>query len=274
MHHFGKGLVETPGNFGRQGAQPSHPELLDWLAVDFIENGWKIKRLHKMIMMSTAYRQASVSAHGGASTAAEKVDPSNRLLWKMNLRRLDAEIIRDSVLKVSGKLDTKLGGPPVWLDWNKDGLATASGHGPTEESIWRRSLYLLVRRNYSLSFLDVFDFPIMSLNCTERSSSSTPLQSLALLNSEFLIERARDLAVRVKDLSAGRPDPAKQIETAYQLALARNPTAAEMDFLQTYLREQRQLYVNLNSSHEQASDEALASLCQMLMASNEFLYVD
>jgi len=274
MHHFGKGIVETSGNFGRSGAKPTHPELLDWLALDFVANGWKIKRLHKLIMTSSVYRQTSQRTLQGEASIGETVDPANRLLWRMNLRRLDAESIRDSMLAVSGKLDQTLGGPPVWLNWQSDGLATASGDGPTKENPWRRSLYLLMRRNYSLSFLDKFDFPIMSLNCAERGNSATPLQSLTLMNDEFVMDRARDFAARIRSLATEQDGLVRQVETAYLLARARRPSKAEIEAVTKYLKEQQQLYLNLKSMPEVAFQASLAGLGQMLMASNEFLYID
>ena len=273
-HHFGEGIVETVANFGRLGTPPTHPELLDWLAVDFMENGWKIKRLHKLIMTSTVYRQSSRRSRDKQSSMAAKVDPGNDLLWRMNLRRLEAEVVRDSILAVSGKLDRTFGGAPVMLDGAADGLVTASREGPTPTSPWRRSLYLMARRNYSLSFLDVFDFPVMNLNTTHRTNSATPLQSLALLNSEFVMERAENFADRLNEL-VGRDAPSeKRIEVAYLMALARSPSPEEIMFCTQHLDEQMQRYLDLKSTSEQASHQALVSLGQMLMASNEFFYAD
>ena len=273
-HHFGKGIVGTAANFGRLGSRPTHPELLDWLAVDFVENGWKIKRLHKLIMTSTVYRQSSGRPAGDKSSLASKIDPGNDLLWRMNFRRLEAEVMRDSILAVSGKLDRTLGGPPIMLDGAADGLVTVSEEGPTATSRFRRSLYLMARRNYSLSLLDVFDFPIMNLNTTQRTESATPLQSLTLLNSEFVMERAQDFADRLNELAGGGAAAEKKIEMAYLMALARRPSPEEAAFSAQHLDEQAQGYLDVKSSDEQASYAALASLGQMLMASNEFLYVD
>ena len=160
MHHFGKGIVSTAENFGSTGATPTHPELLDWLAVDFMDNEWRIKRLHKMLMTSSVYRQSSRRPPEGKESPGERVDSGNDLLWRMNLRRQEAESVRDSILAVSGKLDTTLGGPPVHLEGSLDGLVTASEKQPDIKGQWRRSLYLMARRRtISLSLLDVFDFP-------------------------------------------------------------------------------------------------------------------
>jgi len=271
LHHFGKGLVSTPANFGRMGAAPTHPELLDWLAVDFMENGWKLKKLHKLLMMSSAYRQSSQRPSTPEASLGEKVDPANDLLWRMNIRRLDAEAIRDAMLQVSGTLDSGLGGPPIALDSDKNGLVTVSENDGIAPNRLRRSLYLVARRNYSLSFLDVFDFPIMTLNCTQRSNSATPLQSLTLLNSEFVMQRAKDFAAR---LLGSRLPIQRMIQIAYESALARNPDQKEMQLSLAYVEQQKRLYLDVKSSPERALQSAMNHLCHMLIASNEFLYID
>ena len=160
------------------------------------------------------------------------------------------------------------------LDGAADGLVTVSEEGPTATSRFRRSLYLMARRNYSLTLLDVFDFPIMNLNTTQRTESATPLQSLTLLNSEFVMERAQDFADRLNELAGGGAATEKKVETAYLMALARKPSPSEMAFCAEHLDEQTQGYLDVKSTDEEASYAALASLGQMLMASNEFLYVD
>ncbi len=223
MHHFGRGIVETAGNFGRQGSPPTHPQLLDWLAVDFMENGWKLKRLHKRIMTSTVYRQSSRRSPEGVASAGEAKDPANRLLWRMNLRRLEAEIVRDSILRVSGALDPSLGGEAVMIDLAADGLVTVEQKQDVRQH--RRSLYLLARRNYFLSFLEVFDFPIIQSNCTRRDYSATPLQSLALLNSEFVMQQAERFAERVERLAGPGAAPEEKIRRAFVLAFARQARA-------------------------------------------------
>ena len=138
QYYFGKGIVATPENFGHSGTPPTHPELLDWLAVDFMEHGWRLKRLHKLIMTLTAYRQTSHWAADASKTA----DSENELLWRMSLRRVDAETLRDSILAISGKLDSTMGGPPIPLQAHADGLVTIPDDKPTAGSQWRRSLYL------------------------------------------------------------------------------------------------------------------------------------
>jgi len=274
QHLFGKGIVATQENFGHSGIPPTHPELLDWLAVDFVESGWKIKRLQKLIMTSTVYRQSSLRPGEDSKSSGESVDSANDLLWRMNFRRADAEVLRDSILAVAGKLDRTQGGPPIPLEYSSDGLLTVSQKGAASESRWRRSLYLLARRNYPLTFLDNFDFPIMAINCTRRGNSATPLQSLTLLNSDFVMEQADRFADRVLSLAGPTPSNEKKIETGYMLALARKPTARELKFSLTHLQKQTGRYLDLKTPLEVASKNALSYFCQMLLASNEFLYID
>jgi len=273
QQHFGRGIVETPDNFGKLGAPPTHPELLDWLAVDFMKNGWTLKRLHRQIMTSSVYRQSSHQPADGETSVAKKVDPENHLLWRMNLLRLEAEVIRDSVLAASGKLDRTAGGPAIMLAPRPEGLQTVSEKDPTPNAKYRRSLYLLARRNYPMEFLQVFDFPVIQVNCTRRINSATPLQSLTMLNDEFMVESGKSLAERVM-AAAGDHTPSKWIETAYLLALSRKPTATQLKICTENIERQRELYLNANTEPKQAEKAALGTFCQMLMGTNEFLFVD
>lgn len=272
QHHFGIGIVATPDNFGKMGAAPSNQELLDWLAVNFMENGWTAKRLHKMIMMSTAYRQSS-QQNTPAAEAAIKIDPENKLLWRMNLRRLEAESLRDSILSVSGNLNLKMGGPPVLLLMRGDGLETVSPKESAEDR-HRRSVYLLARRTYPLTMLGLFDFPIIDANCTRRVPSSTPLQALTLMNDEFVVNSAAELARRAaKNVGAEAPQ-VKRIEALYTVALLRKPTATELVTCEEHLKKQQELYALSNLSPKEAEERAFDSLSQALISSNEFLYID
>ncbi len=273
-HHFGRGIVETLGNFGHSGSPPTHPELLDWLAVDFIEHGWSIKRLHRLIMLSTAYRQSSLrSARGrsGPAEAGEKIDPENRLLWRMNLRRLEAETMRDSVLAVSGSLDRTAGGPPVEITNPADGLSEAKP-SPTPTSPNRRSVYLFARRVYPLKILEIFDAPIMPVNCTQRTNSATVLQSLAALNSEFLFSQSETMAARICE-TAG-PELEQRVKLGFQIAYSRQPTEDELAQGVAFLNEQELGYANPENPAEKRHRLALADFCHMLLSSNEFLYVE
>ena len=278
QHHFGRGIVETPDNFGNQGKLPTHPELLDWLAVEFMRQGWSIKKLHKLMMTSTAYRQSS---EGPPSVSlALEVDPGNRLLWRMNLQRLEAETLRDAIMAVSGKLDWTMGGPSVEGPLMADGLKKLNPHTDGEgepvdaepTGIWRRSVYLLARRYYPLAFLETFDSPIMQTNCNQRMNSVSPLQSLTLMNDDFVVENADALARRVARISNGKPE--EQIEKAYLLALSRKPSREEAQIARAHLARQEELYLKSNAAPEQAGKEALESFCHLLFLTNEFLYID
>ena len=269
QHHFGKGIVETPDNFGKMGAQPSNQELLDWLAVNFMENGWTAKRLHKMILMSTVYRQSSEQANPTARAA----DPENKLLWRMNLLRLEAEALRDSILSASGSLDLTIGGPPVLLQMRSDGLETVSPK-ETAANQNRRSVYLLARRTYPLTMLGLFDFPVIDANCTRRVPSSTPLQALTLMNDEFVVQSAEQMAQRaIKSAGDGAAD-AKKIEALYSIALLRMPTEAEIRISEEHLKKQQELFAQANVTPGEADRRAFDTLSQALLSSNEFLYID
>jgi hypothetical protein len=272
QHHFGKGIVETPDNFGRMGSPPSNQELLDWLAVDFIENGWKAKRLHKLIMMSSVYRQSS-QQQGEQAAAARTIDPENNLLWRMNLRRLEAEALRDSLLAASGALDLTMGGPPVLLKMRPDGLETVSPNETTANQN-RRSVYLLARRTYPLTMLSLFDFPVIDTNCARRVPSSTPLQALTLMNDEFVVKSAEHTADRAQKLVGESASLERRIEALYSIALLRKPSDAEVLTCQEYLRKQRDLFTRGNLKPGEADRRAFDTLSQALLSSNEFLYID
>ena len=272
QHHFGVGIVATPDNFGLKGAPPSHPELLDWLAVDLAEHGWRLKRLHKLIMTSAVYRQSSRRPGVGEPSLAESVDPANDLLGRRSLRRLEAEALRDAVLATSGGLKRRLGGPPTPLVSRPDGLVLVAPSDPAAAS--RRSLYLFARRNYPVGLLDVFDFPIMALNCTRRPMTATPLQSLAALNSEFVQDQAVAFAARVRSETSALPRHAAEVERAFLLAFARSPSAVESRLCVASLERQAAVYRSENASPEQADVRALEGLCQMLLCANEFLYIE
>ena len=266
QHHFGTGIVATPDNFGKMGATPVNPELLDWLAVDFMEHGWSAKRLHKMIMLSTAYRQSSRQGTESWVAKAKEVDPDNRLLWRMNLRRLEAEAVRDSMIAVTGKLDETVGGPSVVMAMQPSGLEVVS-EKDSPGGQWRRSIYLTARRTYPLNFLSVFDYPVIDTSCTRRTPSATPLQSLTMMNDTFIIDSAARMAERVRQLGG-------TIETAYLIAFQRKPSVEEIRMAEEYLRKQNAIYATANEPPDKAATHAFATLMQMLLSSNEFLYVD
>ena len=214
--HFGSGIVKSVGNFGKTGAPPSNPELLDWLATEFPKQGWSIKQMHRLIMTSSTYRQAST-----VSAEAERIDPENLLLSHMPLRRMEAEVLNDTLLYVAGRLDeTRYGvAEPVLV--RDDGLVTPINTGKG----WRRSIYVEQRRTEIPTILDNFDLPPMSPNCVERSESTVSLQALYLMNNGLVKQLAESMADRVQR-EAG-DDPQKQVETLYWIALSRAPSAEE-----------------------------------------------
>ena len=273
QHHFGTGIVATPANFGSMGAPPSHPELLDWLAVDFMTHGWTAKRLHKMIMTSSVYRQSSRRANNPHSERAAMEDHDNRLLWRMPMRRLEAEALRDSVLAVAGRLDNTLGGPSVGLTALHDGRQVVSD-AEGENGSTRRSVYLLARRTWPLTFLSVFDFPIIDTACSRRVPSATPLQSLTMMNSEFILRNARAAAQRALSLAGENAEPETVVNKTYDLLFARQPSAPEAGFALDHLASQQRLYARANASEGEAFEKSLQNLVHMLLSSNEFLYVD
>jgi hypothetical protein len=270
MHHFGRGLVATPANFGRTGAPPSHPELLDWLATEFVRNGWSVKVMHRLMMNSSAYRQSSrfdLTLHAG--------DPDNTLLSRMPLRRMEAEALFDSILKVTGTFDPTPFGPPVEVEVKPEGEVVATG----TRAGWRRSVYVLQRRKTPVTILEVFDQPPMSPNCVERRQSTVPTQALQMMNSDLLQQHSRYLAGRLIDEFGS--DREKQVHALYLRALSRPPTAQEteqatggIDALTkqwtTHLaQEKNDAPVKLT-----AEWRALADFCKAMLSSAEFLYVD
>jgi hypothetical protein len=268
QHYFGEGIVATSDNFGHLGARPTHPELLDWLATEFVQSGWKMKALHRLIVTSSVYRQTAVYQPG-----ADALDPGNQLLGRMRLRRLESEAVRDAVLAVSGQLDRTLGGPPVPIEPLPDGMvvvATRRAPGANAPgspgAAGRRSLYLFARRNYNVTLLNVFDQPVMATNCTRRVHSAVPLQSLTLLNDAFMLEQADRFAARV---AAAAESPEQRIDTAFRLAFARKPKPRELSASMVLLSKLRERY----AGDRDPELKALAGLCHMLLCANEFLYV-
>ncbi|MEZ6123698.1 MAG: PSD1 and planctomycete cytochrome C domain-containing protein [Planctomycetaceae bacterium] len=271
LHHFGQGLVATPGDFGIKGEAPSHPELLDWLARNFMDEGWTLKRLHRLIVMSTAYRQASVRR-----PELDAIDGDNRLLGRMNIRRLEAEVVRDAVLTVSGKLIDKPFGPPVPVSPddvgqivlamdNRDSAGRPSGRLKSlGDEEFRRSIYVQVRRSMPLGILEPFDLPRMAPNCEKRAASTSAPQSLLMMNNPFVVQQAEVLAGRVRETAGS--DLAAQVTLAWRLVFGHTP--AETD-VQAGVR-----FLTLQETSTEASPAALNHLCHAFLSSNGFLYVD
>ncbi len=300
MHHFGRGLVGTPANFGLQGERPSHPELLDWLAAAFVAPlnadpdklglGWSLKRLNALIMTSTAFRQSSAR-----DAAMEQRDPENRLYWRMPLQRLDAEAIRDSLLAVSGALNDRMFGPPVPVREDAVGqiivgIDKKQGDNkmPVEVAMggeeFRRSIYVEVRRSRPLAFLNTFDAPVMEVNCEQRTRSTVAPQALMLMNSDVALQQAQLFADRLRR-DAG-PFREARIARAWRLALGRPPSRDEYESALEFLdRQVAKITAQAVPQPDAAAkvpavpapspeEQAIRSLCQTLLSSNEFLYLD
>lgn len=228
MQHFGEGIVRTIDDFGWAGQPPTHPELLDWLAVEFRESGWDIKNLHRMILNSRAYRQQS-AMDTAVSQKAEELDPANKLLWRQNLRRLEGEALRDSLLAAAGILDPNMFGPAIGV------AAQPDGEYRVAEGVFarRRSIYILARRMTPLSFLRLFDQPVMETNCSHRAQSTVSLQMLAILNSSLVEESAASLAER-----ATLESTSDSAIRAFELALSRSPDALEIAAINEFMADQ------------------------------------
>ncbi len=279
--HFGTGIVKTLGNFGKAGAPPSHPELLDWLAAEFVKNGWSIKKLHKLMMTSSVYRQSSGAKSEIRSSKSETNSKSEiqntrlneNLFASMSLNRLDAEALYDSMLYVSGKLDETPFGPGDSVQARPDGLITPTGNA----NGWRRLIYVKQTRKQIPTHLENFDYPQMNPNCLERRDSTVAPQALHLLNNGMVQQLAEHFAQRVKR-EAGS-EPAKQIERIYLIALNRPPSAEEKQLgadALTRLTEKWEQHLRKSGKPDKdaASLKALTSYCHAIVNSAGFLYVD
>ena len=272
MHHFGSGLVRTPANFGIQGEPPSHPQLLDWLTTEFMESGWDLKHLQRLILTSTAYRQAATRCE-----RLDEIDPDNRLLGRMSIRRLEAETLRDSLLALSGRLVRRMHGPPAPVSLDSVGqrvIVSANQYdstgrllrnvAPVGADAFRRTIYIQLRRSMPLGVLEPFDPPTMKPNCELRTVSTNSPQSLLMMNDPFVIEQVNALAARVHR-EAG-PEPAAQFGLAWRLVFGRRAGDSDLRAGVRFLEEQ--------TAATGKALTALSHLCHALVSSNGFLYVD
>ena len=246
QHHFGEGIVGTPNDFGAQGERPTHPELLEWLATQFVTGGWKLKPLHKLILLSAAYQQSHEVSAGNL-----QIDPTNRFVWHYQPRRLDAELIRDSVLAIGRNLDLSMYGQSIM------------------ENTPRRSVYLRVKRSELIPLMTMFDAPEPTQSVGERISTTVPTQSLAMMNSPFVRQQAEKMAERIRPTSEL---PLKaSVELAFRIAFARNPSEFEQTQMLAFIEAQR----SLPGGEPAASlDRAMVEFCQVLLCLNEFVYID
>ncbi|MFO1064385.1 MAG: PSD1 and planctomycete cytochrome C domain-containing protein [Pirellulales bacterium] len=267
--HMGVGLVATTDNFGTLGDKPSHPELLDWLARNFIEQDWQVKDLHRLILTSSMYR---MSSHHSAEQQCAAIDPENRLLWKFRRVRLDAEQLRDSILAVGGNLDTKIGGKSVPLR-NRQFVFDHTSIDHTKYDSLRRAVYLPVIRNNVYTWFEQFDFPDPTMPTGSRAETTVAPQALLMLNSELVMDAAQQMS---RNLCAAYAADDQRIEAAFQACFARRPLQQEVDRLRRFLEERTR-----QSSPEDVADpmrserelQAWSLLCQTLLSSNEFVFV-
>ncbi len=262
--HFGRGIVPTPGNFGKMGLPPSHPELLDWLATEFVGQGWSIKKMHRLIMTSQTYQMASSFYQ---ATNVEK-DPTNVQLWRFPLRRLEAEAIRDAILSASGKINLEAGGegffPPIPSSV-REGYRQGKWELTKEDpSNWRRSVYTYWKRGLKYPMFEVLDQPDLNVTCEKRNVTTVPTQALTLLNNEFVLLQAGYLAERA--LREAGNDPAKQIGQLYRIALSRPPTEKELASYLTFFQKQR--------DYHHADLPALTDVAHVVLNANEFVYIN
>jgi hypothetical protein len=291
QNHFGTGIVATPGDFGRMGSRPTHPELLDYLASTFVENGWSVKKLHRLIVLSNTYQQSSEN-----QVKAAEADPDNKLLWRYSRRRMEAEAIRDSMLSITGLLNSQMGGPgvypPVPAGTLSELSATAVAGGwkvekdPVQSN--RRSVYIFVRRNLPYPMLQEFDTANTFESWHVRKNTVTPSQSLDLLNNDLVLDFARAFAGRVLNEDKGLAADA-QVDAAFRFAFGRQASPEEQKMASAFFERQVPIMaarlregekakppmpIKTPDGMEPARAAAFVDLCQMLLASNEFLYIN
>jgi hypothetical protein len=299
QHHFGAGIVRSPGEFGLNGQRPTHPELLDYLAREFMDHGWSLKWLHEQIVQSKTFQQTSsiisTSEQVDANNRNEVPksflkDPENRYLARMSLRRLDAEAVRDAILSISGQLNPTLGGPSVPIAEDDEGKAVIgsrvlrdglfAGIKDPGDNGKRRSVFLSSQRTLQLNLLNTFDLPEMKPNCQQRSVSTVAPQALLLMNDAWVVEAAEKMSER---LWSSEPSSVERIQKAFQLAFCVDADPAELASCQTFIEKQAELFRSdpdekwqqkIMEQPDAPQRRGLASLCQMLMASNRFLYLE
>jgi hypothetical protein len=276
QHHFGKGIVASANDFGVMGDPPTHPELLDWLAAEFMAGGWHIKALQRTIVLSSTYQTA-----GAFQPEAARVDPKDALLWRWRQRRLEAEAVRDSILAVSGRLNLQAGGPGVYPPLPRAVLEGQSrpgdGWGKSDErQVARRSVYIFVKRSLAVPELEVLDAPDTTSSCEARPVSTIAPQALTFLNGEFINEQARQLATRLEREAGGEPQA--RVRRAFELTLCRPPRPEELQASLDFLTaQQRQIETELRKDHKDpgpAGRRALEAFCLAMLNTSEFVYVD
>lgn len=279
QYHFGRGLVGTASDFGVKGDRPTHPELLDWLASEFVRQGWSVKQLHRLILSSSTYQQSS-----RYDERAAQIDPENKLLWRYPRQRLEGETIRDAAMAVAGVLNTKMGGPSVFPEL-PPGLSVTGGWSVSkaESERNRRSIYVFVRRNTRYPIFETFDMPDTHESCPRRMVTTSPIQALTMLNNKLTLEWAQAFAGRV--FQTAGPDFDQQIDTAYRLALSRSPDQTEIQVARYFFARHRSILservaageslalpTDLPEKSDPVQAASLVDFCHVLINANEFVY--
>jgi hypothetical protein len=265
QHHFGRGIVRSPNDFGLGGDRPTHPELLDWLASELISKGWRLKSIHKLIMTSAAWQMSSAP-----NAAALAKDPQNDLLWRFDMRRLTAEEIRDTILAVNGSLNPKMGGPGVYptipdaIFQGQSVPGQGWGNSSPEEKN-RRSVYIHIKRSLPLPALSAFDSADTDFSCPARFTTTQSTQALLMLNSDWINQEAKVFASRLRKETPN--DPRAQITLALSLAVSRTPTSAEVDRALNFSQR-------LSEKHGATKELALEQFALLVLNLNEFVYLD
>ena len=280
MHHFGTGLVNTPGDFGILGAKPTHPALLDWLATELMTNGWSVKHLHRLIMTSRAYQQSSKRNAQG-----QEKDALQQLIWAMPVRRLESEVVRDSILSIVEKLSASAYGEPVPVMADRTGQwvigqenLNAGRPGAVVDmkgDQYRRSIYIQVRRSRPLAVLETFDLPELAPNCTKRAKSTASTQALMMMNSSFVVEQSESFADR---LITAQSESENQLKLGWKLAFSEEIPADVLEISLQFLADTKAEFVEANPEQEMVDElshrHALALFCQAMFSSNQFLYIE
>ena len=273
QHHFGQGLVRTPSDFGVRGEAPTHPELLEWLASEFVARGWSVKAIHRLILNSAAYQQG-----GDDLPAQAAIDPQNRWLWRHPPQRLEAEVLRDAILSVSGVLDLQMLGPSVKAPIPHEAMSAKNTSdpypldGPDGPGMHRRSVYLFTKRSLRQPLLEAFDAADPSASCPQRIPTTVAPQALALLNDPWVRRRSHDFAERL--LKEANNEMPAAIEQSYRLALGRVPLLDERVASTDFVAAREKARGDRGLPAANARLEGLADFCQVIFGLNEFLYVD
>jgi hypothetical protein len=263
--HFGKGLVRSPDNFGLLGDAPTHPELLDWLAHRFMEHGWSLKKLHRLIMLSSTYQLGS-----NVEPNAVDRDPENRLFGRANVQRLEAEAVRDAMLAVSGQLDRTMGGTLLTVK-NRAYFFDHTSKDLTDYSSRRRSLYLPVVRNNVYDVFQLLDYPDAAVPSGDRTTTTVAPQALLMMNSEFVARASADMAG--SSLSDPQVDEAQRIRSLYVLAYGREATSDEIAQGRTFVAKVEEALRGTEPDESKRRRQAWDGLCHVILAANEFIYL-